>query len=61
MIGRVFGMLDMAVVGVPVLAFCLWQLVSVNREIARDRDDSPERASPESSGHPVGEHREDDR
>lgn len=52
---RLFGMMDMAIVGVPVLAFCIWQLVSINREIARDKRDLPER-----SGHPVGEHREDD-
>lgn len=68
---RLFGMMDMAIVGVPVLAFCIWQLVSINREIARDRKDKspegalperalPERALPERSGHPVGEHREDE-
>ena len=57
---RLFGMMDMAIVGVPVIAFCIWQLVSINREIARDRKNSPERVLPEGSGHPVGEHREDD-
>jgi hypothetical protein len=56
----IVGLLDMAIVGVPVIVFCVWQLVSINREIARDRkaraDDSPE-----GTGHPIGEHRLDDR
>ena len=56
----VFGMLDMAMVGIPVLAIGVWQLVSVSREIARDKK-AAERESPERSGHPVGEHRLDDR
>lgn len=55
-----FSLLDMAIVGVPMFVIGIWQLISVNREIARDKarrdDDSPER-----SGHPVGEHRPDDR
>ncbi|WP_010162288.1 hypothetical protein [Sphingomonas sp. PAMC 26617] len=54
------GLLDMAIVGVPTIVFIIWQLVSINREIARDKvrkdDDSPEGAR-----HPVGEHRLDDR
>jgi len=54
------ALLDMAIVGVPTVVFIVWQLVSINREIARDRaakaDDSPEGA-----GHPVREHRLDDR
>ena len=57
---RYFSLFDLAIVGVPALAFGIWQLVSVNREIARDKaakkDDSPE-----SARHPVGEHRLDDR
>ena len=70
MSNKYFSLLDMAIVGVPVLAIGFWQLVSVNREIAKDkakRDaELPESASfvaelPESSGHPVGEHRLDDR
>lgn len=60
-----FGLLDMAIVGVPVIAIGAWQLISVNREIARDKarreEASPERALPEGSGHPVREHRLDDR
>lgn len=57
-----FALLDMAIVGVPTILFVIWQLVSINREIARDkaakieRDESPERA-----GHTIGEHRLDDR
>ncbi len=50
------ALLDMAIAGVPVLLFCLWQLVSVNREIARDKAKSPDR-----TGHAIGEHRLDDR
>ncbi len=53
-----FGILDMAVVGVVVLGLGIWQLVSINREIAKDR---AAKDSPEGSGHPVGEHRLDDR
>ena len=42
-----FSLMDMAIVGVPVLVIGTWQLVSINREIARDRarrrsdDDEP--------------------
>lgn len=50
-----FALLDMAIVGIPVVVFCVWQLVSVNRAIAEDK------ASPERPRHPVGEHRLDDR
>jgi hypothetical protein len=55
-----FALLDMAIVGVPTVVFIVWQLISVTREIARDKavktDDSPE-----GTGHAVGEHRLDDR
>ena len=54
--GDYFSLFDLAVAGVPVVIFCVWQLVSVNREIAKDKRDSPE-----GSGHPIGEHRLDDR
>ncbi|RXD06595.1 hypothetical protein EQZ23_00205 [Sphingomonas sp. UV9] len=65
----VLGLLDLMIAGAPVLIFCVWQLVSLNRAIARDkvgRDSptspdpaipegaSPEGASPEGAGHPVG-------
>lgn len=58
------GLLDLAIAGIPALAFGIWQLVSINREIARDkekREEAAGEASPEGSGHPVGEHRLDDR
>ena len=32
-----FSLFDMAIVGVPVVIFCIWQLVSINREIAKDK------------------------
>ena len=51
------GLLDMAIVGVPAIVFGVWQLISVNREIAKDKAAK----SPESARHPVGEHRLDDR
>lgn len=67
----ILGLLDLMIAGAPVLIFCVWQLVSVNRAIAKDKvaRDSlappapalPEGASPEGAGHPVGEHRLDDR
>ena len=68
MSGSYFSLMDMAIGGVPVVLFCIWQLVSVNREIARDKAKSdlpesalPDGALPERAGHPVGEHRLDDR
>lgn len=53
-----FSLMDLAIAGVPALAFGIWQLISVNREIARDK---AEKESPKRSGHPVGEHGLDDR
>ena len=53
-----FSLFDMAIAGIPVLIFCVWQLVSINREIARDK---AKKDLPERPGHPVGEHRLDDR
>lgn len=60
---KYFSLLDMAIVGVPVMAIGIWQLISINREIARDKAkrDSADASSPESARHPVGEHRLDDR
>jgi hypothetical protein len=60
-----FGMMDLAIAGIPALAFGIWQLVSINREIARDKVKAQERSpssspSPEGSGHAIGEHRLDD-
>lgn len=59
----VLGLLDLAIAGTPVLLFCVWQLVSVNREIARDKAAKAVRDEPSPKGprHAVGEHRLDDR
>ncbi len=58
-----FSLMDMAIVAVPALGIGIWQLVSINSEIARDKAAKAAKAntSPEGSGHPVGEHRLDDR
>jgi len=55
---RMFGMIDLALVCIVAIGLGVWQLVSINREIARDK---AKRESPDSAGHPVGEHRLDDR
>ena len=55
-----FSLFDMAIAGIPVVIFCIWQLVSINRDIAKDKAAKPP-ASPDGPGHPVGEHRLDDR
>ncbi len=57
MSGSYFSFFDMAIAGVPVLAFCIWQLISINRELARDKAKAD---SPEGTGHAVGEHGLDD-
>jgi len=31
------SLFDMAIAGVPALAFAIWQLISINREIKRDK------------------------
>lgn len=54
---KYFSVLDMAIAGVPLIGFAIWQLISVNREIGRDRKKSSE----DGAGHAVGEHRLDDR
>jgi len=40
---RYFSLFDMAIAGIPVLAFCIWQIISVSREIRKDKKppDSP--------------------
>ena len=53
-----FSLMDMAIVAVPALGIGIWQLVSINREIARDKK---AKESPKGSGHPVGKHRLNDR
>lgn len=39
---RFFSLFDMAIVGIPAIAIGVWQLVSVNREIAKDKARPPE-------------------
>lgn len=56
-----FALMDLAIAGIPALAFGIWQWVSINREIARDKQAKSERELSERAGHPVGEHRLDDR
>lgn len=55
-----FSLFDMAIAGIPVVIFCVWQLVSINRQIAKDKAAKPP-PSPDGAGHPVGKHRLDDR
>ena len=55
-----FSLMDMAIVAISALGIGIWQLVSINREIARDKQAKAD-SSPEGSRHPVGEHRLDDR
>ena len=40
---RYFSLFDMAIAGIPALAFGIWQVVSVSREIRKDKKppDSP--------------------
>ncbi len=59
MSGSYLSLMDMAIGGVPVILFCIWQLVSIHREIAKDKARKSD--LPESTRHPVGEHRLDDR
>lgn len=60
MSNRLFGLLDMSIVGLAAIGFLVWQLVSIRRELRRDKPESPD-GSPKRPGHPVGEHRLDDR
>ena len=53
-----FGWIEIVFVGTVGLGFGIWQLWSVNREIAKDRAAKELSAS---AGHPVGEHELDDR
>ena len=59
MSGHYFSLFDLAIAGIPALVFGIWQIFSVNREIARDKKAKAE--SPEGSRHAIGEHRLDDR
>ncbi len=65
---KYYSIIEMGFTGAVVLGFAIWQLVSINREIAKDKAAKAEREataapadSPESPGHPVGKHRLDDR
>lgn len=51
------GLIELILVTGVVLGVGIWQLWSVNREIARDRA----RKNSAGAGHPVGEHPLDDR
>jgi hypothetical protein len=54
MSGSMFSLFDMAICVVPAMSFGIWQLVSVNREIARDK--AKKALLPDDARHPVGEH-----
>ncbi len=56
-----FSLFDMAICGVPALGFAIWQLISINREIAKDKAAKVSTQSPDGARHAVGEHRLDDR
>lgn len=56
-----YSVVEMVFSGAIVLGFGVWQLISINREIARDKAAKADTGSAEGSGHPVGEHRLDDR
>lgn len=59
---KYYSIVEMVFSGTIILGFAIWQLVSINREIARDKaKKSPETPLPKSPGHAVGEHRLDDR
>lgn len=58
MIQEHFGWIEMVLVGIFGLGFGVWQLWSVNREIAKDK---AAKDSATGAGHPVGEHELDDR
>ncbi len=59
MIGNNLGIIEMAMTGVLVLGFCLYQYIAMTRDIARSKRERD--ASAGGSGHPHGEHRLDDR
>ena len=59
MIGNNLGIIEMAMTGVLVLGFCIYQYVAMTRDIARSKRERD--ASARDAGHPHGEHRLDDR
>jgi hypothetical protein len=51
-----FGFLKTLFIAIPVLAFGIWQLISVNREIAADRErDEAARRTSADTGHSEGQ------
>ena len=54
-----FGWIEIVFTATVALGFGFYQLWSVNREIARDREAKQQRSG--DTGHPVGEHELDDR
>ncbi len=63
MIQQHFGWIEIVVSAAIALSFGVWQLVSVSREIARDKaaKEQSGKASGSSAGHSVGEHELDNR
>lgn len=57
-----FGWIEIAFTGTIAIGFGVWQLWSINREIAKDRaaKDAAEKSAP-GAGHPIGQHELDDR
>lgn len=63
---KYYSLIEMGLTGAIVLGFAIWQIVSVNREIARDKakkntQTTTQATLQDSAGHPVGEHGLDDR
>jgi hypothetical protein len=56
-----YGLIEMGFTAAVVLGFGVWQLVSVNREIAKDKLESRAAKSEDRAGHAVGEHGLNDR
>jgi len=58
-----YGWIEIVFSAVIALGFGVWQLVSINREIARDKaaKDKSGPASASGAGHPEGQHDLDDR
>ncbi|QZH75046.1 MAG: hypothetical protein JY451_15610 [Erythrobacter sp.] len=59
-VGENFGWIEILFTASIALGFGFYQLWSVNREIAREKQAKREDSAP-SAGHPVGEHELDDR
>jgi hypothetical protein len=60
---KYYSLIEIGFTLAVVLGFAIWQIRSVNRDIARDQRPPapPEESSPEGARHPIGEHRLDDR